>query len=61
MLLDAVLASPDLDWLTTASEKVAHLAALNPPEPVEPSADETIDAEQKAAAAFAGTFPIGLD
>jgi hypothetical protein len=61
MLLDAVLASPRLDWLTTASEKVAHLTAVDPPEPVESSPDEAIDAKQNAAAAFPGTFPIGLD
>jgi hypothetical protein len=61
MLLDAVLASPDLEWLTTASEKVAYLTKLNPPEPVEPSADATVDAEQKATVAFPGTFPIGLE
>lgn len=35
MLLDGVLAQPELRWLVTEGEKVAHFTTLTPPVPVE--------------------------
>jgi hypothetical protein len=59
MLLDAVIATPDLDWLTTASEKVAHLAKLTASggaaAPKGPS-----EAVSRPAVELPGAFPIGL-
>ena len=58
MRLDAALISPDLDWLTTRSEKLAYLTAK--------TASESSEAPAEAAAqdredVFPGTFPIGID
>ena len=50
MRLDAALASPNLDWLTTRSEKVAYLRARTASESSEHAANQ-----------FPGTFPIGID
>jgi hypothetical protein len=36
MLLDAVLASPDLTWLTTEREKTTYVSGLTAPAPTEP-------------------------
>ena len=41
MLLDAVLGSPNLNWLTSEVEKVAHVATLNAPA----RATNTLDAQ----------------
>lgn len=49
MRLDAALTGPDLDWLTTRSEKVAHLQTMTPA----PSSEHGNQ--------FPGTFPIGID
>jgi hypothetical protein len=61
MLLDAVLASPDLDWLTTEREKAAYLAGLMTPEAPGRSPALTSGSPSRAAGAFPATFPIGLD
>jgi hypothetical protein len=62
MLLDAVLASPDLNWLTTESEKVAHLAALTAPTTGENAPNGPLDpGSMRFAGTFAGMFPIGVD
>jgi hypothetical protein len=61
MLLDAVLTTPDVHWLTTASEKGTYLANLMA------SAAAEIAPEMPAAAAprplhqLSATFPISLD
>ena len=46
MRLDAVLASPDSEWLTTRSDKLAYMQARS---------------VQDLAKQFPGTFPIGVD
>jgi len=61
MRLDAVLKSPNLDWLTTRSEKVAHLAAQSSPQIIEPRAEATIAKAPDIVSEFPGTFPIGVD
>jgi hypothetical protein len=53
MRLDAALTGPDLDWLTTRSEKVAYLQART-------VNDATEDASQLVNQ-FPGTYPIGID
>lgn len=58
MRLDAALISPELDWLTTWSEKVAHVAARTASGSYEPSAELP---SQDRLALFPGTFPIGID
>ena len=58
MRLDAALISPELDWLTTRSEKVAYLARRTPLEPSEASVRA---ATQDRPDLFPGTFPIGID
>ena len=61
MLLDAVLTTPDVHWLTTASEKGTYLANLTA------SAAAEITPEMPAAAAprprhqLSATFPISLE
>ncbi len=57
MRLDAALISPDLEWLTTRSEKLACLAARTRSEPSE-RADAPV---QDRPDRFPGTFPIGID
>jgi hypothetical protein len=61
MRLDAVLKSPHLDWLTTRSEKVAHLAARTSPEIIEQRAEVTTLKAPDTVSEFPGTFPIGVD
>lgn len=61
MRLDAALASPNLDWLTTRSEKVAYLRARTAPESSEPAANATTPHTPDVANQFPGTFPIGID
>ena len=54
MRLDAALTSPDVDWLTTRSEKLAYLHART-------SADTTVQDAPNLDNQFPGTFPIGVD
>ena len=61
MRLDAALTSPNLDWLTTRSEKVAYLRARTAPESSEPAANATTPDTPDVANLFPGTFPIGMD
>lgn len=61
MLLDAVLASPDLDWLTTESEKIAYLTTLTTPKPADRAADAPVDVASSEGPAVPGMFPIGID
>ena len=61
MRLDAALTSPNLDWLTTRSEKVAYLRARTAPESSEHPANATTQDTPDVANQFPGTFPIGID
>ena len=61
MRLDAALTSPNLDWLTTRSEKVAYLRARTAPESSEHAANATTADTPDVANQFPGTFPIGID
>jgi hypothetical protein len=58
MRLDAALMSPDVDWLTTRSQKLAYLmartASHSAESPATPPCVERLDL-------FPGTFPIGID
>ena len=61
MRLDAALTSPNLDWLTTRSEKLAYLRARTAPESSERAANATTPETTDIANQFPGTFPIGID
>jgi hypothetical protein len=61
MRLDAALTAPDLDWLTTRSEKVAYLQASAARGSSEHRADGAEQDGQDLANEFPGTFPIGID
>jgi hypothetical protein len=61
MLLDAVLTTPDLDWLTTAAEKRAYLARLTRSTVPKPASDPSADPPPAAVRDLPGTLPIGLD
>lgn len=61
MLLDAVLTTPDLDWLTTAAEKRAYLERLTGSTAPEPASDPPADPPPAAVRDLPGTLPIGLD
>ena len=56
MRLDAALASPNLEWLTTPSEKAAYLRAGTVSE-----ANRAAIAGPDATQQWPGTFPIGID
>jgi hypothetical protein len=55
--LDAALLSPEIEWLTTRSEKLAHLASQTSARASEPHAPLVQDAPDL----LPGTFPIGID
>lgn len=62
MLLDAVLANPELMWLSTEREKVSYFTALTAPVQAENPPDLAVDvASSQSFGAFPGTFPIGID
>lgn len=61
MLLDAVLTTPDLDWLTTAADKRAYLARLTASAPPEPAADPPADPPSREVRDLPGTLLIGID
>ena len=61
MLLDAVLTTPDLDWLTTASEKSTYHASLAESKAATPSGEKPTEAESRPVLDLPGTFPIGLE
>jgi len=50
--LDAALLSPEVEWLTTRSDKLAHLASKAP---------GSSEGRDDASDLLAGTFPIGID
>jgi hypothetical protein len=59
MLLDAVLTAPDLEWLTSASEKAAYLAKLEASAGAAAQEGHS-EPESKPAVELAGAFPIGV-
>lgn len=61
MRLDAALLCPDLDWLTTRPEKLAHLEARIGQISTQPGASATARARTDLVERFPGTFPIGAD
>jgi hypothetical protein len=61
MRLDAALTSPDLEWLTSRSEKVAYLETRTPPEPTQNPFETTTRDSSHLASQCPGTFPIGID
>ena len=61
MRLDAALTSPNLEWLTTKSEKVAYVRARSAAESPERAKDATTQRNPEFANRFPGTFPIGID
>lgn len=60
MLLDAVLTTPDLAWLTTAAEKRAYLTRLTRSTP-EPASDPPSNQPPATVRDLPGTLPIGID
>src|SRR5687767_10813382 len=60
MLLDAVLAMPDLEWLTTAAEKAAYLVRLSTDVSADSAREQPAGAPGTAPRS-ASTFPIGLE
>ncbi len=61
MLLDAVLASPDLNWLTTDAEKVTYLTELPPLATADDSPNPSPDvALAPLGRPFSSAFPIGI-
>jgi hypothetical protein len=61
MLLDAVLSSPGLTWLTSDREKATHFTGLTAHVPTKDPSDPTVDGNRRTVGAFRSTFPIGLD
>jgi hypothetical protein len=62
MLLDAVLRTPELNWLVTRAEKVAHFAAFSGQQTTEePPHATTRSARPQAGEPFAKHYPIGID
>jgi len=58
MRLDAALIGPEVDWITTHSDKVAYVARRTASGSAEPSAELST---QDRLDLFPGTFPIGID
>lgn len=61
MMLDAVLATPNLDWLTTDSEKAAYVARLKVSDPINAAPEPLVKQASPSPETFPGTNPIGLD
>jgi hypothetical protein len=61
MLLDAVLSTPDLDWLTTAGEKRTCLARLTTPASPEPASDGVAESPSPSVRDLPSPFPIGVE
>lgn len=60
MLLDAVLASPDLDWLTSASERHAYLAGLTRSTPAVHPLQLPADPTAEGCSVGSARFPVGI-
>jgi hypothetical protein len=62
MLLDAVLRTPELNWLVATAEKVAYFAACSGQQvPAERPRGTTQSTRPKAGEPFANKLPIGID
>jgi hypothetical protein len=61
MLLDAVLTTPDVEWLTTGSEKAAYLASLQASPPPDTPRDAPAEHVSGKVSELSGTLPIGVD
>jgi len=61
MLLDAVLTTPDLEWLTTTSEKGAYLASLAVSASARSAPGGLAGHLSGKDSELPGTFPIGVD
>jgi hypothetical protein len=61
MRLDAALMSPDCEWLTTKSEKLAYLQARTASRSSGASPDATTQDDANLVGQLPGTFPIGVD
>jgi hypothetical protein len=61
MSLDAVLTTPDLEWLTAAADKRAYLARLTGSASPEVASDAPVDQPPAAVRDLPGTQPIGID
>jgi hypothetical protein len=61
MRLDAALIGPDLEWLTTRSEKLAHLASRTAADHSQARVDVPLGEPAYVANQLPGTFPIGVD
>jgi len=61
MRLDAALISPDLDWLTTRSEKLARLESGTAAKSRQAGPDVIVPEPANVANQFPGTFPLGID
>jgi hypothetical protein len=61
MLLDAVLTTPDLDWLTTAADKRSYLTRLTGSTSPDPASDPPADRPSAAVRDLPGTLPIYID
>jgi hypothetical protein len=61
MRLDAALMSPDLDWLTTRAEKLAHLQARTTPDAFKDALNGAGQEMPDFSKQLPGTFPIGID
>jgi hypothetical protein len=61
MRLDVALMEPELDWLTTRSEKLAYLGSRTVPDPNGDRTDAAVPDERKPTNHVPGTFPIGVD
>jgi hypothetical protein len=61
MRLDTALISPDLEWLTTRTEKLAWLHARTAAESSEQRGEVTFFLDGAVGSQCPGTFPIGID
>jgi hypothetical protein len=60
MVLDAVLAVGDVEWLTTAAEKAAYLERLKAEAAVDRPPQSNGDEPQRTASPLSSVFPIGV-
>ncbi|MCA1586255.1 MAG: hypothetical protein LC791_16280 [Acidobacteria bacterium] len=61
MLLDAVLTTPDFEWITTAAEKSAYLTRLTASAPGATKQTSPAEGESTRTLALPGTLPIGVE
>jgi hypothetical protein len=61
MLLDAVIATPHLDWLTNEPDKRDYLAKVTSAAPADKPNDDDATPSRRASNRFAGRFPMEID